>query len=68
MVGDPERAAREAATQLRGPVFRLSEAFGAWRVIDRRGGRVFDFSALQGDTIEEDLGKRDFLGPLEMKR
>ena len=60
VAGDPERAAREAAAQLRGPVFRLSEAFGAWRVIDRRGGRVFDFSALQGDTIEEDLGKRDF--------
>ena len=60
VAGDPERAAREAAAQLRGPVFRLSEAFGAWRVIDRRGGRVFDFSALQGNTIEEDLAKRDF--------
>jgi poly(A) polymerase len=41
-------------------VFRLSEAFGAWRVIDRRGGQVWDFSPLQGETIEEDLGKRDF--------
>jgi poly(A) polymerase len=58
--GDPERAARETAAQLGGPVFRLSEAFGAWRVIDRRGGRVFDFSALQGQTIEEDLARRDF--------
>jgi poly(A) polymerase len=60
VAGDPERAAREAAAQLSGPVFRLSEAFGAWRVIDRRGGRVFDFSALQGNTIEEDLAQRDF--------
>jgi poly(A) polymerase len=60
VAGDPERAARESAAQLRGPVFRLSEAFGAWRVIDRRGGRVFDFSPLQGSTIEEDLGRRDF--------
>ena len=60
VAGDPERAAREAAAKLKGPVFRLSEAFGAWRVIDRRGGRVFDFSALQGNTIEEDLAQRDF--------
>jgi poly(A) polymerase len=41
-------------------VFRLSEAFGAWRVIDRRGGRVFDVSPLQAETIEEDLARRDF--------
>jgi poly(A) polymerase len=60
VAGDPERAAREIAAELRGPVFQLSEAFGAWRVIDRRGGRVFDFSPLQGDTIEDDLARRDF--------
>jgi putative nucleotidyltransferase with HDIG domain len=58
--GDAEEAARELAAELRGPVFRLSEAFGAWRVVDRRGGRVYDFAPLQGATIEEDLGKRDF--------
>ena len=58
--GDPEQAARELAAELRGPVFRLSEAFGAWRVVDRRGGRVYDFAPLQGATIEEDLRKRDF--------
>jgi poly(A) polymerase len=57
---DPEAAARELAAELRGPVFQLSEAFGAWRVIDRRGGRVYDFAPLQGETIEEDLAKRDF--------
>jgi poly(A) polymerase len=57
---DPEGAARELAAELRGPVFQLSEAFGAWRVVDRRGGRVYDFARLQGDTIEEDLAKRDF--------
>ena len=60
VAGDPAAAARELAAELRGPVFRLSEAFGAWRVIDRAGGRVFDFSPLQGDTIEEDLARRDF--------
>jgi poly(A) polymerase len=58
--GDPERAARELAEQVRGPVFRLSEAFGAWRVVDRRGERVYDFAPLQGETIEDDLRKRDF--------
>ncbi len=58
--GDPEAAARVFAAEVRGPVFRLSEAFGAWRVVDRRGGRVYDFAPLQGETIEEDLRKRDF--------
>jgi putative nucleotidyltransferase with HDIG domain len=58
--GDPEQAARELAAELRGPVFRLSEAFGAWRVVDRLGGRVYDFAPLQGQTIEEDLRRRDF--------
>jgi poly(A) polymerase len=60
VAGDPEREARETAARVGGPVFRLSEAFGAWRVIDRRDGRVFDFSPLQGATIEEDLARRDF--------
>ena len=58
--GNPEDAARELAAELRAPVFQLSEAFGAWRVVDRRGGRVYDFARLQGETIEEDLAKRDF--------
>jgi poly(A) polymerase len=58
--GDPEAAARELAREVRGPVFQLSEAFGAWRVVDRKGGRVYDFAPLQGGTIEEDLRRRDF--------
>ena len=58
--GDAESAARALGDELGGPVFRLSEAFGAWRVLDRERGRVFDFSPLQGPTIEEDLGRRDF--------
>jgi poly(A) polymerase len=60
VAGDPERAARALAAELRGPVFRLSEAFGAWRVIDRKAGRTYDLAPLQGDTIEADLAKRDF--------
>ncbi len=58
--GDPERAARAVAELVRGPVFRLSEAFGAWRAIDRRAGVVYDFAPLQGETIEADLAARDF--------
>ena len=58
--GDPEAAARELAKEVRGPVFRLSEAFGAWRVVERRSGRVYDFAPLQGETIEGDLARRDF--------
>jgi putative nucleotidyltransferase with HDIG domain len=58
--GDPARAARALAAELHGPVFRLSEAFGAWRVIDRRAQRVYDFAPLQGESIETDLRQRDF--------
>jgi tRNA nucleotidyltransferase/poly(A) polymerase len=58
--GDPERAARRLAGELRGPVFPLSETFGAWRVLQRRRGFSCDLSRLQGETIEEDLSKRDF--------
>ncbi|MDQ3644014.1 MAG: HD domain-containing protein [Actinomycetota bacterium] len=58
--GEPEAAARAVAARLRGPVFPLSEEFGAWRALD--GDRRFacDISPLQGSTIEEDLGSRDF--------
>ena len=58
--GDPAAAARTFAAEVGGPVFRLSEAFGAWRVIDRKDGRIYDFAPLQGESIEEDLRKRDF--------
>ncbi|MFN2615985.1 MAG: CCA tRNA nucleotidyltransferase [Thermoleophilaceae bacterium] len=58
--GDPSTAARALAHAVKGPVFRLSEAFGAWRAIDRRRGIVYDFSPLQGASIDEDLAQRDF--------
>jgi poly(A) polymerase len=58
--GDPEPPARELARAVGGPVFALSEVFGAWRVIDRRRELVFDLSPLQGETIEADLARRDF--------
>lgn len=58
--GDPEAVARRLGAHLRGPVFALSEAFGAWRAIDRRRRFTVDVSPLQGATIAEDLGRRDF--------
>ena len=60
VAGDPEQAARSLARTVRGPVFRLSERFGAWRALDRRAGLTYDVSALQGETIEADLARRDF--------
>jgi poly(A) polymerase len=57
---DPERAARTIARAVRGPAFRLSEEFGAWRVIDGERHFICDVSPLQGGTIEEDLARRDF--------
>jgi poly(A) polymerase len=60
VAGDPEPVARAVAKAVSGPVFPLSEAFGAWRAIGAGGAWVCDVSPLQGQTIEEDLGKRDF--------
>ncbi len=56
---DPASVARAVASAAGGPVFPLSEEFGAWRVI-AKAGFVCDVSPLQGGSIEEDLGKRDF--------
>jgi poly(A) polymerase len=58
--GEAKGPARALAAEVGGPSFPLSEAFGAWRVIDRDAGRVYDVSTLQGPTIEADLALRDF--------
>jgi poly(A) polymerase len=60
VAGDPGKAAKKAATALGGAVFRLSETFGAWRVVLRDEPFTVDVAPLQGETIEEDLAKRDF--------
>ncbi len=57
--GDAEAQARALADAVGGPVFSLSEAFGAWRVIDRRRGVTYDLTPLQGETIEADLAQRE---------
>ena len=58
VAGSPEQAARAIGRAGRGPSFQLSEEFGAWRALPH--GRVCDVSPLQGETIEEDLARRDF--------
>ncbi len=59
--GDPGPAAKAIARALGGPVFRLSEEFGAWRVVLRATtASPATSSPLQGDSIEADLARRDF--------
>jgi poly(A) polymerase len=57
--GDVAACARGVARAARGHPFELSEAFGAWRVIARDRSWQLDLMALDGATIEQDLGRRD---------
>jgi len=59
VAGDAQGGARALAEAVRGPAFRLSEQFGAWRVLDRRAGVTYDLTPLQGETIADDLAQRD---------
>lgn len=59
VAGDAEVAARAASRALGGPRFALSEEFGAWRVLSRGREVACDVSPLQGETIEQDLARRD---------
>ncbi|TML06278.1 MAG: CCA tRNA nucleotidyltransferase [Actinobacteria bacterium] len=60
VAGEPRTLARHLAVVAGGPAFELSGAFGAWRV--HAPGREWqvDVTALQGDSIQEDLAQRDF--------
>ncbi|MEW6582503.1 MAG: HD domain-containing protein [Actinomycetota bacterium] len=58
--GDAAAAARSLARAHGAGRFALSRAFGAWRV---HGGALpftVDVTPLQGGSLEEDLGRRDF--------
>jgi poly(A) polymerase len=57
---DPEADARALGRALGGPVFPLSETFGAWRVLAPDRSFNCDLARLQGVAVEEDLGQRDF--------
>ena len=57
--GDAGAAARALARPAGATPFRLSRAFGAWRV---QGGDLpfaVDLTPLQGGTLDEDLARRD---------
>lgn len=58
--GDPARAARRLAAAGEAHAFELSSEFSTWRVVDRGGAWQVDLTALRGDSIESDLGERDF--------
>ena len=60
VAGDVEAAARSLARQGGGTPFPLSEAFGAWRVAGPGRAWQVDLAALGGETIDEDLARRDF--------
>jgi poly(A) polymerase len=60
VAGDPAAAARAIAAELGEPVFELSAEFGTWRVVAAKHGWQIDTTRLRGETIEEDLGERDF--------
>jgi len=60
VAGDVAGAAAAVAREAGAPRFRLSEAFGAWRVVDREGAWRLDLAPLHPDGIEADLAQRDF--------
>ncbi|MFZ0088941.1 MAG: HD domain-containing protein [Solirubrobacteraceae bacterium] len=55
--GEVARALGRAAS---GFAFELSEAFGSWRVVARDRTWQLDLLPLDGETIEDDLARRDF--------
>src|SRR5579875_4007227 len=59
VTGDPAALARAVGRRAGGHAFELSEAFGGWRVTARDRGWQLDLLGLGGDTVEEDLARRD---------
>jgi len=58
--GDAREPARRLARAARASSFPLSEEFGAWRVTARDRSWQADLMPMEGKTIEQDLGRRDF--------
>lgn len=58
--GDPRELARRLADTLGGSFFTMSEEFRTCRVIAPGGAPVYDFAALRGAGIGDDLAARDF--------
>jgi putative nucleotidyltransferase with HDIG domain len=60
LMDDPREVARAFARAADGHPFELSEGFGAWRVVARDPSWQVDLIPLAGETIEDDLCRRDF--------
>ena len=58
--GDEREAARRIAARAGGTAFELSSDFGTWRALAGDRSWHADVSRLRGDSIEADLGERDF--------
>ena len=60
--GDPLTCAQVLAQQVQGSVVRLHEGFGQYRVVKIEEGKplTIDLARIKGNTIEEDLSRRDF--------
>jgi putative nucleotidyltransferase with HDIG domain len=57
--GDARAVARELGRATDGHAFLLSDEFGAWRVRGRDQDWQVDLTPLMGETLEQDLGRRD---------
>lgn len=58
---DPAEAARAVARAAGGAAcFALSEEFGSWRVVARDRSWQVDLEPMRGDSLEDDLARRDF--------
>jgi poly(A) polymerase len=60
VAGDPAEAAKAVARAGDGHVFELSSEFATWRAVAADRSWQLDATALRGETIEADLGARDF--------
>jgi poly(A) polymerase len=60
VAGDPAAVAKTIAREAGGHAFELSSEFATWRAVARDGSWQLDATALRGETIEGDLGARDF--------
>lgn len=57
---DPATGAKAIAREGGGHAFELSAEYATWRAVAPDGGWQVDLTALRGETIEDDLGERDF--------
>jgi poly(A) polymerase len=60
VAGDPASLAKAIAREGRGHSFELSAEFATWRAVAADHAWQIDITTLRGDTIEADLGERDF--------